>query len=306
MPAVLYLDPEEVDNDLVYRFQGRLETTIQNISEEKGVSGEAGGGADVPLIGRLKAAISAHYTEGEEVEFVKQIDDPIAKFALLMEVLEDSPELTHIDKDFSVSQRDELTTGDFVAIHGGITRTPLNQIAEMLDLAKDIKEIQKGLAQLTEFTGLPEENREEIDEMIDETEGIDTAVEGMQRLISAFSREDDIYRVLTSDNLDVEFVMVPEEDNFRNLPMDFPSLNNEYLVLGKVQSKFSKGDSVELINFSQLVDDSVDNPRQERRQEKQQRMRFSKMASDISGRDVNKDEFTVSHPDVQILPLVIY
>ncbi len=35
-------------------------------------------------------------------------------------------------------------------------------------------------------------------------------------------------------------------------------------------------------------------------------MRFSKMASDISGRSVEKDEFVVSHPDVQILPLAIY
>lgn len=306
MPAVLYLDPDEVDNDLVYRFQGRLQTTIQNISEEKGVSGEAGAGADVPLIGRLKAAISAHYTEGEEVEFVKQIDDPIAKFALLMEVLEDSPELTHIEGDFSTSDRENLTTGDFVAIHGGIARTPLNQIADMLDFAEDIKEFQRGLAQLSEFSGMPEEDKEEIDSLIDETEGLDTAVEGMQRLISAFSREDDIFRVLTSDSPDVEFVMVPEEDYFRNLPMNFPSINNEYLVLGKVQTKFSQGDSVELINFSQLVDDSIDNPRQEKREEKKQRMKFSNMASDISGRRVDSDEFVVSHPDVQILPLVIY
>jgi hypothetical protein len=237
MPAVLYLDGNEVDNDLVYRFQGRLETTIQNISEEKGVSGEAGGGANVPLIGRLKAAISAHYTEGEEVEFVKQIDDPIAKFALLMEVLEDSPELTHIDDSFNISDRDELDAGDFVAIHGGLKRTPLKEIADMLDFAEDIQQIQQGLDELSGLDLLSEEDQEELDSLRDETEGMSTAVQGMQRLVSAFSREDDIYRAVILDGSDIEFVLIPDKENFQNLPMDFPSVDNDYLILGKVQTK---------------------------------------------------------------------
>jgi hypothetical protein len=282
MPAVLYLDGDKVDNDLVYRFQGRLETTIQNISEEKGVSGEAGGGANVPLIGRLKAAISAHYTEGEEVEFIKQIDDPIAKFALLMEVLEESPEIVHIDEKFELSDREKLDAGDFVAIHGGLKRTPLKEIADMLDFVEDIQQFQQGLDELSGLDMLSEEDQEELDSLRDETEGMSTAVQGMQRLLSAFSREDNIYRAVISDESDVEFVLIPNEENFQNLPMDFPSVDNDYLILGKVQTKFNKGDSVELINFSQLVSGSADNPRQKKTQEKQKRMRFSKMASDHS------------------------
>lgn len=192
------------------------------------------------MIGRLKAAISAHYTEGEEVEFVKQIDDPIAKFALLMEVLEDSPELTHIDDSFNISDRDELDAGDFVAIHGGLKRTPLKEIADMLDFAEDIQQIQQGLDELSGLDLLSEENQEELDSLRDETEGMSTAVQGMQRLVSAFSREDDIYRAVISDGSDIEFVLIPDEENFQNLPMDFPSVDNDYLILGKYKQNSTR------------------------------------------------------------------
>ncbi|SEP18898.1 hypothetical protein SAMN05216388_10422 [Halorientalis persicus] len=176
----------------------------------------------------------------------------------------------------------------------------------MLDFAEDIQQIQQGLDELSGLDLLSEEDQEELDSLRDETKGMSTAVQGMQRLVSVFSREDDIYRAVISDGSDIEFVLIPDKENFQNLPMDFPSVDNDYLILGKVQTKFNKGDSVELINFSQLVSGSTDNPRQKKTQEKQQRMRFSKMASDISGRSVEKDEFVVSHPDVQILPLAIY
>ncbi len=88
-------------------------------------------------------------------------------------------------------------------------------------------------------------------------------------MVSAFSRENDIHRAVILDGSDIEFVLIPDKENFQNLPMDFPSVDNDYLILGKVQTKFNMGDLVELINFSQLVSGSTDNPRQKKTQEKQ-------------------------------------
>lgn len=203
-----------------------------------------------------------------------------------------------------MDDRGELSSGDYVAVEGGLRRTPLKELTDMFDIAEELQTFQDALQDLSGFSEISGEDQEELEEIMEEAEGVGEAARGLRRMISAFSREEDIYRVDPSDEM--EFVLIPEEENFEKLPLGFPSVNEEYLVLGKVLTKFRRGDSIELINFSQLVEGSSNDPRQRKTEIKKNRMRFAKMASDLSGRKVDKDEFHITYPAVQIDPLAIY
>lgn len=108
-PNVVYIDQKEVNDDLIYDRQGEMREVIKRESQEKRgeVEGEAGG--TIPGLSTLRAAIRAHWTKGEESEFVTNLDHPAAKLALFLESVAEDDAGTVISEDFDEADRENKT-----------------------------------------------------------------------------------------------------------------------------------------------------------------------------------------------------
>lgn len=305
VPNFIYIDEDSINKILSYRFIGQVVEITENLNEEIEASGGLGADVGNTLLGRLRAAVAMRYQEGNEREFVRDLDDPAAKYALLEMVLDDASEAKVLNQNFDLSDRDDLTTMDTIGFEGLIRRMPFRDLRDRFDLIEEIKQLQRGIEDLeaaAEAGFLSENDIKDIQNLGDQAAGADSVVSGINRLISAFQHREDIYRISVSNDFD--FVMTLDEDAFQDKPLNFPSNVTEYFILGKVNAKIERGDEIELINFSQL-DDSND-PRKRNTNARRMRLRFAKMASDMTGHNVSETEFNIAYPDVQITPLVIY
>lgn len=305
MENIIYLDEDAVNEELITHHGGQLKETIERVGRDISIGGEAEGQAGDPtgLFARLKGAISANYERGKEHEFVYDLTDEVAKFALLLEVL-DASGATTVDGQFTKDDRSDLAMDSPIMITAPLIRTPIGEIKNRFDLDDKLGLLSEGVEELAASGLLNDEKAEELRNMQDDVESASLATSGMKKMFSSLSDDDDIYRTKTSS--DIDFVMGLSQNNFRNRPHDFPSISNEYVVLGKIITKINRGDRVPLINFSKLAEMKVDNPRERETAQLQIKSDVAEMADGLLQRDVSTSEFELSHPDVQIKPLAIY
>lgn len=303
-PNVVYLDHEEIDRELVFERQADLREIIKRESEEGKVETTAEAGGNIPGISKLRAAISAYWTEGEETEFVKSLDHPDAKLALFLETLEEDSAIRVIGENLDEEGRNELENGEIVLIRGSLRRTPLRDLKEQLDMGSSTEGMRSAMSAFKEVSSHMDIDKNEIEETEEKIDAIDAGMEGMNSMAGAFAVEEDIYRTRPI-NSEVDFVMDMDEELFDNTPLGFPSASGRYYTIGKVMKKFDKGDDFSLIRFSDMVGE--ENPREPKMAELKKKRNVKDMAKEIvSGRDIEDSEFDISHPDVQIKPLVIY
>ena len=302
MENIIYLDEDAVNEELITRHGGQLEETIERVNRDVRLGGEAEGQAGEPtgLFARLKGAISANYERGKEEEFVYDLTDEVAKFALLLEVL-DASGATTIDNQFTTEDRSGLASDSPIMITAPLTRIPIGEIKDRVDIGDEVELMSDALDDLAK-AGIGDAT--EIEEAKDSIEDLSYATSGMRKMFKSLSDDDDIYRTNTTS--EVDFVMGLTDENFRNPPRDFPSRTKQYALIGKIMTKVEQGDDVPLINFAELAEMNADNPRNQKTAEMKMKGKVADMANDILKRDVNISEFELSYPDVQIRPLAIY
>ncbi|MCF2164697.1 MULTISPECIES: DUF6414 family protein [Halobacterium] len=305
MENLIYLDEDAVNEELITHHGGKLEETIQRMSRDVSVGGSVEGQAGEPtgLLARLKGAISADYQRGKEKEFVYDLTDEVAKFALLLEVF-DASGATEIDSNFDASDRDNLATDAPIMITAPLVRIPIGEIKNQFDVTEELDLLGEGFADLAKSGLLDDEQMEDIEQMQDDIESLGYAISGTKKMFDSLSQDDDIYR--TSSSSEADFVMGLPDQQFRNRPRDFPSTSKEYVVIGKIMTKVEKGDSIPFINFAELAEKKVDNPRDQKREETKIKRKVADMADEMLDREVRMSEFELSHPDVQMEPLAIY
>jgi len=231
------------------------------------------------LIGRL----GSRSIEGEETEFVRTLD-PIGKLAMLREALAEEEMLIELEESSSESLRDELDRGNVIEMDTTLIQTPIEDVQDMANLALDFHEA------FGQFIDIDEEEVEDAKEA--------------REMITALQREGDILRARTSTEFD--FVLIYDDENFRNPGLDFPRQEADYTVLGQVTMKLDEGDSISLIDFVDMASRIVDNPRESQRKVLELKREFASLASTKSGRDVDTSEFEISHPDIEMKPIAIY
>lgn len=306
MNTIIYLDEPAVNEVLITHHGGKLEETIERVNSNVNIGGEVGGEVSDPsgLFAKLKAAISANWERGKEEEFVYDLRDEMAKFALLLEVL-DASGATQIDEGFSTGDRDNLTTSSPVMISAPLIHTPIKEIKNEFDIEQTVGGISEALGHLDKSGILDSEDSEELEEMQDELESLGHASKGTKMFFSSLMEHDDLYRTNTSS--DVDFVMELPEQNFRSRPLDFPSSTKPYAVLAKISTKIERGDGIQLIPFADLAEKNTTNPRERKTEELKIRRDVADMVNGIlDGREISSSEFELSYPDVQIQPLAIY
>ncbi len=302
MENIIYLDEAAVNEELIIHHGGLLEETIERINRDVSIGGEAEGQAGEPtgLFARLKGAISANYEIGKEEEFVYDLTDEDAKFALLLEVL-DASGATTIDDQFTTEDRSDLVSDSPIMITAPLTRIPIGEIRERFDIGNEVELMSEAL---DDFAKAGIVDATEMKEAKDSIEDLSYATSGMEKMFRSLSDDDDIYRTNTKSEID--FVMGLPDENFRNPPRDFPSRTKQYALIGKIMTKVEKGDDVPLINFAEFAETKVDNPRNQKTVEMKMKVKVADMADDILKRDVKISEFELSYPDVQIRPLAIF
>jgi hypothetical protein len=281
VPDVIYLDEQAVDDIFSFLGHGTVSEIVERVSSRT-EEGEEVGFSKI-LVGKLRN----RSVEGEETEFVRTLD-PIGKLAMLQEALREDDMLYELESPVSDSVRDELERGNIVELDTSLLRTPIEELERTLE---------SGLNFHSAFSGL-------VDLDIEEEE-VERAEE-TQELISALSREGDILRARPGGGSPFDFVLSYSDEYFRNPGMGFPREGSEYTVLGQVTMKFNESDELSLINFVDLASNLVDNPRETRREVTSLKRKFASQASNITNRDVDISEFTISHPDIEMKPLAIY
>lgn len=306
MNSIIYLDETAVNEILITHHGGKLEETIERVNSNVNIGGEVGGEVTDPsgLFAKLKGAITANWERGKEEEFVYDLKDEMAKFALLLEVLEASG-ATQIDEGFSARDRNKLTTNSPVMISAPLIHTPVDEIKSGFDIEQTVGGISEALGHFDKSGILDSENSEKLEEMQNEFESLGHASKGAKMFFGSLMEHDDLYRTNTSS--DVDFVMELPEQNFRTRPLDFPSSTKPYAVLAQISTKIERGDDVQLIPFADLAEKNTTNPRERKTEELKIRRNVANMANDIlDGREISSSEFELSYPDVQIQPLAIY
>jgi hypothetical protein len=302
MQNIIYLDESAINEELISHHGGELEQTVERITRNTNVGGEAGGEVSDPTgwLGKLRAALNASHERGKEEELVYNLNDEVAKFNLLLEVLKDSGAPT-IDGEFDSEDRDNLVDESPIQISAPLIRTPLSELKEQFDLDTELSSIDKGM-EFFERTGLFDD--EEMRETREQIEQLGYATTGMTHTLSGMADRENVYRTATDS--EVDFVMDLEDGHFRTRPYDFPSPGRRYAIVGKVVSKIGRGDKVRLLNFSELASKSSDNPREQRTEERRMEQQMANAADDMLDRDVDASEFHLSYPDVQLRPLAIF
>lgn len=278
VPDIIYLDEQAIDDIFSYLGHG----TISEIVER--VSSQTEGGAEAGLNKILVARLSERSIEGEETEFVRTLD-PIGKLAMLREALQEEDMLVEIEEP-SEGTRESLDRGNIVEMETGLLRTPIREIEELIEQVLDLADT--------------------LDDHIDVDEADVDEVEDAQEMISALSREGEILRARTGDDVHFDFILTYDEESFRSRGMGFPRSGTNYTLLGQVTMKFEEDDSISLINFVDMASQVVDNPREVRRKVAELRRQFAESASQLTGREVDTSEFELSYPDVEMKPLAIY
>jgi len=277
VPDVLYLDEQAIDDIFSYFGRGTVTEIVRRVSSEEEDSSELG--FNKILIGRL----GSRSIEGEETEFVRTLD-PIGKLAMLREALAEEEMLIELGESSSESLRDELDRGNVIEMDTTLIQTPIEDVQDMANLALDFHEA------FGQFIDIDEEEVEDAKEA--------------REMITALQREGDILRARTSTEFD--FVLIYDDENFRNPGLDFPRQEADYTVLGQVTMKLDEGDSISLIDFVDMASRIVDNPRESQRKVLELKREFASLASTKSGRDVDTSEFEISHPDIEMKPIAIY
>lgn len=279
VPDIIYLDEEAIDDIFSYLGHGTVNEIVERMSSETEDTAE--GGLNKVLVARL----GTHSIEGEETEFVRELD-PIGKFAMMREALRAEDMLNTLDDGLSEEERDDLDRGNIVEFDTGLLRTPIKEIENLID-------------KYLEFA-------DTVEDFVEIDEDDVSVAEEAQEMISALSREGEILRARVDEESEFNFVLTYEEENFRNRGMGFPREGANYTLVGQVTMKFSEGDEISLINFVDMASRVVDNPRQTQRKVAELKREFAKSASQFTGRDVETSEFEISYPDVQLKPLAIY
>jgi len=277
VPDVLYLDEQAIDDIFSYFGRGTVTEIVRRVSSEEEDSSELG--FNKILIGRL----GSRSIEGEETEFVRTLD-PIGKLAMLREALAEEEMLIELGESSSESLRDELDRGNVIEMDTTLIQTPIEDVQDMANLALDFHEA------FGQFIDIDEEEVEDAKEA--------------REMITALQREGDILRAKPSTEFD--FVLIYDDENFRNPGLDFPRQEADYTVLGQVTMKLDEGDSISLIDFVDMASRIVDNPRESQRKVLELKREFASLASTKSGRDVDTSEFEISHPDIEMKPIAIY
>ena len=233
MENIIYLDESAVNEELITHYGGELEETISRINTNTSLGGEVGGEAGDPtgLVAKLKAAISANYERGKEKEFVYNLTDEVAKFSLLLEVL-DASGATSVDHQFTSEERDSLAIDSPVMITAPLIRTPIAEIREQFDINEELGLLSEGFGDLAESGLLDDEDMEELQGFQDDIEDMSLATSGMKKMFSSLSDKDDIYRTNTPS--EVDFVMGLPDEKFKNRPFDFPNDSKQYVIIGKM------------------------------------------------------------------------
>lgn len=278
VPDVIYLDENAIDDIFSYLGQGTVSEIVRRISSEQEGSAEIG--FDQVLVARLGGSS----IEGEETEFVRELD-PIGKLAMVREALQEEEMLFDLNEMVGTTTRDQLDRGNIVEMDTSLIRTPIEDLQDVIDTMLNLHDV---------FGGLMDIDEEEVEE-----------VEEVRELITGLQREGAVLRA-QQDETDFDFVLTYEEENFRNPGLGFPRAGSNYTVLGQITMKFSEGESISLINFVDLASRIVDNPREARRRVVELRNQFASAASQLTGRDVDPSEFELSHPDVEMKPWAIY
>lgn len=279
VPDVIYLDEQAIDDIFSYLGQGTISEIIERVSSQTERGGEVG--FDKILVSRL----SSSSVEGEETEFIRTLD-PIGKLAMLREALQEEEMLVELEKGSTSEVREQLDRGNIVELDTGLLRTPIEELEKTISQVLDLAE---------SFGDFLEVDETDVDE-----------VEGVQKMISALNREGNILRARSDPEAEFDLVLTYKDENFRNPGLGFPREGSNYTVLGQVTMKFGKNDNISLINFVDLASRVVENPRESRRKVAELKREFASAASQITGREVNVDEFEISHPDVEMKPLAIY
>lgn len=303
MDTIVYLDESAVNEVLITHHGGKLEETIERVNRNVNLGGELGGEAGDPsgLFAKLKASISANWESGKEKEFVYDLSDEVAKFTLLLEVL-DASNATQIDEKFSTADRDSLTTNSPIMITAPLTRTPIEELKSEFDVEQSVGGMSEAFDDL-EKSGLFDPG--EFKEIQDDLESISHASRGTKKFFNSLMEHDDLYRTNTSSKVD--FVMELPEQNFRTRPIGFPSSTKQYIILAMVSRKIEQGENVQLIPFAELAEKNSSNPRERKTEEMKVKKEIADMANDIlDGREISSSEFELSYPDVQVQPLAIY
>lgn len=301
-PNVVYIDQKELNDDLIYDRQGEMREVIKRESQEKQgeVEGEAGG--TIPGLSTLRAAIRAHWTKGEESEFVTNLDHPAAKLALFLESVAEDDAGTVISDNFDEADRENIKEGDVVVVVGGLRRTPFKELKDRFEGGglEGWKEAFHEFGKMESGIG---PDAEELERMEREAESMEAGLKGISLVADAIAAEEDLYRARAADS-NIDFVMELDEEKFKNRPFGFPDSKGSYCVIGKVQKKFREDQEIPLVWFDQLVE--TDNRRKQSKEKAQKRVEIKDLAKNFANREIENSEFDISYPDIQIQPLVIY
>lgn len=277
IPDVLYIDENAIDDVMSYIEPGTVEQIVSRVRTESESEREVG--LDKILVGRLGSTS----VEGEETEVVRSLD-PIGKLAMMIKLLDEEGLLLEMGDLPADSSREELRAGRVVQAEVELIKTPLEEIIGTIDKALDAADV---------FGSMMDVDEEEVDE-----------VEEVQEMMTGIQREGDLLRARSEAPFD--FVLQYDNEKFSNPGFGFPVPGTEYTVIGQVSMKVDEDQSIALIDFVDLATRLADNPRESHRKARELRSRLAEAASTIAGRDVDVDEFEISHPDVQMKPLAIY
>lgn len=262
--------------------QGVIEEIVESSREAGSVEASAG-------ISRiLTLQFGGSIEEEDQEEQVRRIDD-VGKFAVIFKMLEDNDDINEL-QEITGGRRAELGEGNYILGKGNVLDSPIENLNDVFGEFMPYLDMfqQAGVGELDVDSGhdLPDEV------------GFDFIGDFLDQLTTT----DPIYRLIREEG-DAHLVFNLSEENFQVDDPDFPSQYTTYNVLGRVEHVYSEREEEMLIDILDMMPSSGQESRVERRQLLSS---FADAATDVLGRDVSVDEFSISYPDIRIRPMAIY
>ena len=277
VPEVLYLNERQVENLYSYISEEQVVEILHDSQDD-----DTDGGWRKLLQLRYGDSLdSAENTDDGIPSDLIRDPDSIAKFATLHANLEEEDDIHSID-DLGEDTRDGLEEGDFVETKGRVRTSAIDELQQTID----------GVSPLLSL----------FDMEIDESEE-DFTLNDIQNLMDQLNTSEDLYMLeIPSGDLEADLVFSLDEMVSQG-KIDFPSEYTEYSVLGRVDHTYDEREERSLMDIMDML---PGNDRESRQQRRQFMRQLSLSASEVLDRDIDREDFKISHPDIQVKPMAIY